>query len=324
MDKYAIYRFELHKRSVIQGDLTVNDHLVAPQMEHAYENFEHVIGEKGTSLRIQKEKKRGDGAEKYPCHVLAHDHNIILLRLENVKIVTVYESHQTTGPIPHIEKKRYESNPPCFIIIDNRQGKTQIAIEIDAAAWSKTNLVRDLLQENLNRELERFGLEIKISSKMQKSDYWDYVTYRQRKENRGIKKMTFNFPNAKIRPSIETTIGLSNHLKTLMEMINGLGAGSGELSIQSPNNDFLLKKKLTDIKKMVALCAASSDYSLSVTFDDDITYRCNKYLRAELPMNVPDALTDFENGQTISLYDYSIESWLDWVFKQTEKYIDAE
>ena len=200
MDNYAIYKFELYKREGSQGDWTKCDQMIEPQMEHAYENFERIFGKKGTVVRVQKEKKRGEGADKFPCHVLAHDHNIILLRLENVKNVTVYESHPTAGPIPHIEKKQYESNPPCFIIIDNRQGKAQMAIEIDTAAWSKTNLVRDLLQENLNRELEPFGLAVKIWSKMQKSDYWNYVTYRQRKEGRGIKKMTFHFPNTKIRP----------------------------------------------------------------------------------------------------------------------------
>lgn len=323
MDNYAIYKFELYKREGSQGDWTKCDQMIEPQMEHAYENFERIFGKKGTVVRVQKEKKRGEGADKFPCHVLAHDHNIILLRLENVKNVTVYESHPTAGPIPHIEKKQYESNPPCFIIIDNRQGKAQMAIEIDTAAWSKTNLVRDLLQENLNRELEPFGLAVKIWSKMQKSDYWNYVTYRQRKEGRGIKKMTFHFPNTKIRPSIETTIGLSNHLKTLMELINSLGAGQGELSIHPPTNDYLLKKKLADIKKMVALCA-SSEYSLSVTFDDDITYRCNENLRAELPMNIPSALNDFENGQMNTFFEFDIERWLDWVVEQTEKYKDAE
>jgi hypothetical protein len=74
---------------------------------------------------------------------------------------------------------------------------------------------------------------------------------------------------------------------------------------------------------MVALCA-SSEYSLSVTFDDDITYRCNENLRAELPMNIHSALNDFENGQMNTIFEYDIERWLDWVVEQTEKYKDAE
>lgn len=324
MDKYAIYNFELMKRKSIQGDLTKGEEVDIPKMEHARENFGHVFGGQGTEMRIQREKKRGEGADKFPCHVIAHDRDVILLRLENVKNVTVYEAQKTSGTIPNIEKKQYESNPPCYIIIDNREGKAQIAIQIDSAAWSKTNVVRDLLEENLDRELEPFGMTIKIRSKLQKSEYWNYVTYRQRKEGRGIKKMTFQFPNVKIRPSIETTIGLSSHLKTLMELINKLGAGQGELSIQPPTNEFLLKKKLNDIKNIVALCSSSPDYSLSVTFDDDVTYRCNENLRAELPMNVPHAIDDFKKGQMTMLNEYNIEYWLDWVIQQTEQYQDAE
>ena len=108
-----------------------------------------------------------------------------------------------------------------------------------------------------------------------------------------------------------------------MKMINSLGAGQGELSLQPPTDGYLLERRLIDIKKMVALCA-SSEYSLSVTFDDDITYRCNEYLRAELPMNIPNALINFENGQLNTLSEYDIESWLNWVVEQTEKYQDAE
>ena len=324
MDKYAIYNFELIQRRVIQGDLTRGEQIEVPKMEHAQENFDHVFGGKGTEVRIQREKKRGEGADKFPCYVIAHDRNVILLQLENVKNVTVYEAQKTSGTIPNIEKKQYESNPPCYIIIDNRKGKAQIAIQIDSAAWSKTNIVRDLLEENLDRELEPFGMTIKIRSKLQKSEYWDYVTYRQKKEGRGIKKMTFQFPNIRIHPSIETSIGLSNHLKTLMDLVNKLGAGQGELSIQPPTNDYLLKRKLNDIKNIVALCSSSADYSLSVTFDDDITYRCNENLRAELPMHKPGIIEFFKNGQLTTLFDYDIEQWLDWVVQQTEQYQDAE
>ena len=323
MDKYAIYDFRLFKREIIQTDWTMGDQTVSPQIEHAYENYEHLFGKKGTTLRVQKERKRGEGADKYPCYVLAHDHHVILLRLENVLNVPVFEKQQTGGPIPSNEKIIHESNPPCFVIIDNREGKAQIAIQIYSAAWKKTNEVRDILEVNLNRDLEMFGLSIEIRSKMQKSSYWDYVTYRQKHERRGIKKMIFSFPNPKIKPSIETTIGLSNHLNRLMELINSLGGEEGELAIQSPKNDFLAKRRAADIKKMVALCA-SSDYSLSVTFDDGITYRCNENIRAELPMNMPKALEDFQNGQYNTLFEYDIETWLDWVVKQTKDFQDAE
>lgn len=323
MGKYAIYKYKLTKKEKIQGDWTQGENVSVPIMEHAYENFEQVFGGKGVEVRMQKEKKGGGGGDSYPCHVMAHEDNIILLRIENIKSGSYFDLKHTSGPIPTVETKHYDSYPPIFIVIDNRPNKAQIAIEIDTAAWRKTDVVRDILQESLNRALEKFGLSIEIRSKMQKSDYWGYVTHRQKKEGRSIKRMTFSFPNAKIRPSIETAIGLSNHLKSLMELINSIGGAQGELSIQAPANDSLQKKKLTDITKMVALCA-SSDYSLCVTFDDDITYRCNEYIRAELPLTFPDALSNFENGQKTLLFNYEIEQWLDWVVEQTENYQDAE
>lgn len=319
MGKYAIYKYELSKGNSIQGDWTQGNEVVAPKMEHAYENFDHVFGKTGTEMRIQKVLKSG-GGDTYPCHVMVHDRNIILLRLENVKKETIFEMRQTAGPIPSVEKKQIESYPPLHVLIDNRPGKAQMAIEIYTEAWNNTQTVCDLLQENLNRELKKWGLTIKIWAKLQKTDFWNYVTYREKHEHRGIERMTFNFRNAKLYPQINTSIVLSKHLKSLMDMINSLGAAQGELTLQSPTKDYLIKKKLSDIKNIVALCA-SSDYSLSVTFDDDVTYRCNQYIRAELPMNIA-ALEDFEKGQTS--IENTIDQWLDWVVEQTENYQDAE
>lgn len=323
MGKYAIYKFELTRVDGWQRELPLGEEMEIPISDHANENFERLFGRKGSLVRVLREKRKND-FEPCPCHVLAHDNNVILLRLENVKNVIVYESQYGHGPIPQIEKKQYESNPPCRIVIDNREGKNQIAIEIESAAWSKTSIVRNLIEANFNRDLERlFGLHIKITSKMRTSSYWDYVDYRRKKEGRSIKRMTFSFPNANIRPSIETAIGLSPHLRSLMRMLNDLGGAQGELTVQPPTDDVLLRRKLEDIKKMVALCA-SSDYSLSVTFDDDITYKCNEDLRAELPMNRAHALKDFEEGQKSTFYEYEIEEWLDWVVEQTKDYSHEE
>ncbi len=322
MDKYAIYKYELSKQDSIQGDLTMGDEVTAPKMEHAYENFGNVFGTKPSEFIIKEEKKNGEG-ELYPCHMLVHHNNIIVLRIENNKNKELFELRQSAGIIPIVEKKQYTSNPPLYIIIDNRPGVALMAIEIDTTAWAKTNVVRDLLQKNLNRMLEPFGLTIKIWSKMQRSDYWSYVKLRQ-KEGHGIKRMSFQFPNTKINPSDLEAIKMSQHVKSLIAMIDSLGAGQGELLLQPPANQSLAKKKLRDITNMVALCSASERYSLSVTFDDDITYRCNDYIRAELPMKNPKILDDFINGQTTTLLDFGIESWLNEVIEKTEKYQDAE
>ena len=50
MKKYAIYKYELTRRSTIQKDLLQDTEETSPNMEHAYENFEHVFGGKGVEL----------------------------------------------------------------------------------------------------------------------------------------------------------------------------------------------------------------------------------------------------------------------------------
>ena len=323
MDTYSIYQFKLNKSDNRQGELFREEPFLVPKMEHAYQNFEHMFGPKNSEFRVQKAAKNGIGVDKYLCHVLAHDHNVILLRVENNKGVTIYEQQESKGKAPKIEKQKLPSYPPCYIIIDNRQDKAQLAVQINSAAWRNTDTVCALLQENINKQLDQFGLKIEIWSKMQKSNFWNYVNYRRKKEGRYIKKMTFGFPNINIHPSIEEKIGLSSHLKSLMNLIDRLGAGGGELSIQPPSGGALTKRKLADIKNMVALCA-SSDYSLCVTFDDNISYNCNETLRAELPMNYTSTVDEFQNGQMNNHNVYDIEEWLDWVTVQTEKYTDAE
>ena len=319
MNNYAIYTFEVNEREV--HELFPMEQ--SPETDNDYVKFERIFGRKGTTVVIKKEKRQGEGADSFPCHVLAHEDNIILLRLENVKKKSIYEMHQTVDPVPHIQKKTYDSNPPCNVIIDNREDRAQIAIEIKKDAWSETNAVRDLLEESLNRMLEPLKLGIEIKSKLQTSSYWDFVTYRQKKEGRSITKMTFNFPNAKIRSDITSNVELSPNLKKLMDMIDALGGEKGELTVQASKKQNMLANKRQDIKNMVKLCT-SSEYSLSVTFDDNITYRCNESIRAELPLTPDNAVTNFEQGQRNTTGEYDIETWLDWVVKQTEKYKDAE
>lgn len=323
MEKYSIYQFELKKIEAIQGNLFSEEPFAAPDMEHAHQNFESIFGPRNCEFKVQKDAKNGIGVDKYLCHVLAHSHNVILLRLENNKGVTIYEQQETKGQVPNIKKQKLPSYPPCYIIIDNRQDKAQLAIQINSAAWKNTDTVCALIQENINKQLDQFSMKIEIWSKMQKSNFWNYVNYRRKKEGRYIKKMTFGFPNINIHPSIEEKIGLSNHLKSLMDLIDKLGAGGGELSIQPPTGGALTKRKLADIKNMVELCA-SSDYSLCVTFDDNISYNCNETLRAELPMIYSTTVDEFQNGEMNKENVYEIEEWLDWVSVQTEKYTDAE
>ena len=128
------------------------------------------------------------------------------------------------------------------------------------------------------------------------------------------------------RPDMDIKKALSSDWRrfdNLIEMINQMGGDKGELKITPSKNDALVKRKLADIKHMVEICAISQ-YSLSITFSDDVTYKCNQELRAELPMRDEGIREDFEYQQGDLFRHYKLMDWLDDIKQKTDTYRDVE
>lgn len=327
MDKYAIYTYKLKevpkRNEILPMEETTVDKMT-PETK-----FELLFGkEPGAELRVQKMKRHGT-ADKYPCQVLNHDANIILLRLVNDKNVDIWEEQPTTSPISTIEKRKKPSKPFCYVIIDNRPDMQQIAIQTGSAAWRNANDIKDLLQESLNGLLDslNYGLEISILSKMLPSRFWDYVDRKRKKEKVYIKSMVFSFTNYKRRPEIDIKSALSSewrHFDSFMNLVDNIGGGSGEIKLTPPRNNELLKdRRRADIKHMVEICM-NSNYSLSVTFSDDVTYKCNESLRAEFPMKDEEIRGEFERQYHDLFNNYKLAKWLSDVKQRTEDYNDVE
>jgi len=327
MDRYAIYTYQLTEKSRRNDTLPMDTTSPFERMT-SKEKFEFLFPKTtGAKLQIQKFKKHGT-ADKYPCLVLRNDADIVLLRLINDKDVNIWEEQETTNPIPKIEKTKRKSKPYCYIIVDNRPGVQLIAIQSNSAAWRNTNDVKELLQESLNwlLDVKDLGLEVTILSKMMPSKFWDYVDRKRKKDNVYIKSMTFSFTNHMRRPDIDIRQALSSewkHFDSFIGWIDKLGGDKGELKITPPKDDALMKRKLADIKHMVEICM-NANYALSVTFSDDITYKCNQELRAELPLKEDSYREEFEAGMHDIFYPYKLEVWLDDVIEKTKEYDDVE
>lgn len=324
MNKYAIYTYKLTERPRRNEIVSTEEEAVIENMEPE-KRFELLFGkERGAELSIQKLRKNYT-ADKYSCQVLNHDENIILLRLVNDKNVNIWEEQPTTAPVSKIEKTKRKSKPFCYIIVDNRVGMRQIAIQSDSAAWRNTNDVKDLLQESLNRLLDtlNYGLGIIIYSKLMPSSFWDYVDYKRKKEKVYIKSMTFSFTNHKRHPEIDIRSALSSewrHFDSFMDLVDNMGAGKGEIRLTPPKNNELLKdRRRADIKHLVEICM-NSNYSLSVTFSDDVTYKCNENLRAEFPMSDEGIRVEFEKSVHDLFNGYKLAVWLNDVKLKTEEY----
>lgn len=319
--KYAIYTYELTRGRVTEGDIRDGEQVVTPSIEHAYENFERIFGEKNNRMNLRYQPPKGS-VTTFPCYVRAHDLGVVLLRIDRLKNVYTYDI-EWASPIPEIKKKGHESYPNCHIIIDNREGCRQLAIEIEPAAWSDTRKVRDILQDGLNKELKRFGLEITISAKTMPGDYWKLTQQKRKKDHKTLKKLTIGFDTSKMTPQANAIIQKAMRLKSLMTMIDFIGAGKGTLDLQSiPGTDEMLRKKLADIKHIVELCGENT-YWLALTFSDGVTYRCGENVRAELPMRPSSIKDNFAKGEGyLDLFkkQHDILTWLDWVKKETKKY----
>lgn len=327
MEKYAIYSYTLKAKPRKKVLMQAEDDLSVENLS-LEARFELLFGmQQGADFPVQK-VSRG-GADKYPCHVVRHDEHVVLLRLEKKKNVSIWEEQPVMGnPLPKIEKTTIKSTPYCYIIIDCRPDVGLIVIQSNSAAWRNPNDVKDLMQESVNwqSDVHNFGMEIVIQTKMRPTSFWDYVDRRRSKEDVSIRSMTFSFTNYKRRHDINIKSSLSsgwNHMSSFMEWVDRLGGDKGEFSITPPKGGELMKRKLADIRHMVEICM-DSNYALSVTFSDGVTYKCNENMRAEMPMEDETIREEFEIGWKKLFTPYSLIMWLDDIVESTKKYEDVE
>lgn len=159
MDKYAIYSYSLVAKPRRNELIPSDDNQLINDMS-LEQRFELLFGQKpGADFPVQKIKK--GGADKYPCHVVRHEENVVLLRLEKKKDVSIWEEQPVAGnPLPKIEKTTIKSTPYCYIIIDIRPSVHLIAIQSNSAAWRNPNDVKNLMQESMNWQYrERICIE---------------------------------------------------------------------------------------------------------------------------------------------------------------------
>ena len=328
MDKYAIYTYEETDVPPLEEEIWGENYTAVPANENIGQmgKLEWLFGDTGTEFRVQREAKRG-GADKFPCTVLAHDHHVALLRLENVKSVAVYvKSQAAAGTVAKIDKQDITSSPYCYVIIDFNPQRRLIAIQVDSDSWRKTETVRALLEESINDFLnkKKMGFNLKILSKMQTQEFWDYSNYRIKKEHRSLSKMTIYFDKGKLDPRVEALVKQSPYLRNLMKDL--WGGSHGELTIFDPVGTRVIDQRKHDIENLVAIIMSdipNSKFGLKMTYDDGIAYTCGKAVQVEMPLDLQ-YLINFQT-KTMTLEDtYQVEWWLDNVIEQTKGFKDVE
>lgn len=322
MDRYCIYKVELKKKRVVEGDITDGMDTQIPDMSKAYEYFESLFDKPGKELDIfQLNKATITKTKDYPNRVLAMADHVVLFQLNNVQIKKLWKPINPDTTFPTYVQTKEESNPYCNVIIDNRGDECLMAIQVDHSAWSSTDKVRDVLQDNLSRMLERKGIEIEISTKMKPSKFWDYVNYKKRKEKVGIKRLTWDFINSRRQ---DATIKPRSHIKALDDMTDLFNGFAGQFTIVPSSRELLeLNRRRVDMVNMLDLASDLSNiYFLTVTFEDGEVYKCNSNLRAEMQVQ-ESYVSNFRDNYKEAFFEFELFRWLDEVRAKTKDYQNA-
>lgn len=317
MDNYRLYKFVLKPSHTKEGDWTQSPVAEPTDLSKAQDLLEKILTDAFKADRrmpIGKEPETGD--KVLPNTILRNVQYVTLLKLHNPKNVNIWELNGAKIPM--------ESFPYSYIIVDNRPGIGQLAIQMKTEAWSDPDTVASLLEGNLNRILRDCGtgLEIEIRHKWLPTDFFEYVKQRRKDDGVIVEHLYFEFTNPEFETPIDTAVDTTGHLRQLMNMLSQLGGAKAKFQVEAPKKRELIKRKLKDIKQMVSL-VASNGYSLKVKFSDKSVYSCNEWLLADVEMT-ENILSNFRDGQKHGFFEFELFHWLDEKRKETVEYQDDE
>ena len=307
MATYAIYKliFErTQQKSIIESDDEKHS------FDDAQELLQKILREPLPVSKMNKKK------EQIPleCTLERENDKVNLLMLCNEKEMQFVERK---------EPKTQTIHPGCYVILDNRPGVAQVAIERDSSFDSKPDDVRDIIEAALNRKFEEYGLRVSINQKWKEGGFWTAVNEQCEVHHDRIKKVVFDFPNPEIVGPIDTGFGYNEKFELLNSFARNVNAAKGTLSLSSDKQRTIkFNQEIEDIANMVSLCSLNA-YNIAVHFDSYGIYRNGTDFKAF--SQVKDYIVDeFRSGQRVlgreDEADYLLVQWLDEVRNVTKDY----
>ena len=206
----------------------------------------------------------------------------------NVKDIAQYEGH---------ERNTLESHPGGFVIVDNRPGVCQIAIEKNSAFDSDTDKVAKYLRRTFNSHLSDYGLRIVISKKWQAGEFKKLVRERIVKYGDSVRKVVWEFPNPDKVKGVDATRQMRDRLEGLKLLAQATRSLKGKLTLTGSKGNPLDidDEKIDDLAQIIAL-SAQNNYKLSYHFfkTSAISFKDVAYASASISNKT---VRDFEAGQ---------------------------
>lgn len=318
---YAIYKFDFHKAPERTIQAEANDIDGAKYIKVAQRCFSSLFDQNSID-RLAKLSRKGE-VTLLPNDVMAKTDDIIVWRVNNSQMKEWWRrSGKDVKGIDKYEREEVESNPYCYVLIDNRPGVCLMAIEKSTAWRSKPDLLRDMLLDNFNRLLaDQYDLEMRIEARMNPKDIWEFVHERLYEHGDYIRKVSFVFQNPKKISESYAMEVKSAGLKAMLRTVEISDALKGFFTMEFDKyTNGMICEKNKDLAEMVRLCGENG-YDISITFKEFKTYRINDYVRAYYPMTL-DVLNRFRIGSRTINDKTELEEWFDLVDKQTKGYVN--
>lgn len=324
MAQYAIYKIKFRKS---KEQLLDNQDLdVDVAFAEARERFAKLF--QGHELKIFRTKNDGT-ADVYPNYVWHWDQDVYVIRLSNrqlMKLVQLEDNPQ--GGAPKCVESKIESNPYCYVIIDLRPDRCQLAIEKSTAWKSDPDFVRNVLQETFTFKMIEEKLEVDLDAKMQPTRIWEYVRHRVHDLQDPIVRVSLELENPdKIKQYIAPGT-MSQKVQSMVDVVRNSKAVRALFTLYADQNDPMeIDEKVEDIAEIVGVCSSNA-YHLTIHFKKMKAYRCDEKVKAFFP--VPKgAIDSFQQGNKVldeekkEEGEFALVQWLDYVYEETKNFEDA-
>ena len=310
MPTFAIYKIMFspaRQRSLLAEDGRTN-------LDHAQDYMEEVLDEK---LHICKELRD---------KTLLPLDNYVDTRRERVTLMVVC-NEKCHKYREKLEDRELVHHPGCHVIIDNRPGVAQLAIERSESFGNNPDRVRDLLQDALCKAFARFEIGVELRAKMRERAFWEMVDDQREQFKDPIKKVVFDFPNPDKVAPVDASAGMLEKLVLLSTLTAATNAAKGTLNLLSDKEKVIeLKRSQEDIAHLVEMCAHNG-YDIAVHFKHYGVYRFGRSVKA-LDTIKRDVIQEFRCGQMMmgkaQEGEFLLIAQLDEIRTRTENYVDEE
>lgn len=318
MSEYIIHNvhFDVDRKLDFSGD----EEQGKPIGEYPNHYLGKTIGKRGHELPLYR-KRRSGNEEHVPNCVLRNEGGMALVRIHNKENYTLYDLPESAGDnVKDCIGVDQSSFPFAYIVVDYRDNGCQIAIEKTPNWDSKTDTIRNSLQEYFGQNPFLLDLGIKVKAVREKTiatKFEEFIDGRIVDHGDRIESFTFEYPNLKRLTTSRIPESLSEQINAMSKFLEYYDAISGVTTTKmGPETD---RDKLKQLSTVVAMCADNA-FDLSVKFRDFGHYKCNESIVAKYEMNEI-VISNFKDFITPDIIDSSnnLETWLDDVSDKIKK-----